>query len=266
MKNIKFISLFLVFIFLLILTPNVFATSSSSEDNPENSSESILSANGIQGESLRVCLNTGCCDICDFITVLSNVVNFLRTKIAFPLTILLIVYGSALMIFSGGEAKRSSNGAKAIKTAIIGLAIVFGASLIVNSLMITVSKSPFRVEALMNGEVEEMKCTKSCTSGSDASTTGNSTELNSKISSMIDKLKDLYGVTVTSTTGGQHAPGSCHYKGRAADIWTNDKSKWPEIRNYIRSQGLRAECDNSGTFVQDCNQADHIHFDTGSCS
>lgn len=261
MKNIKntsFLSLFFFVVFLISLSFSVYAQ--SSEDGLQNNSSSLLSAGGIQGESLKICLDTGCCDLCDFMTVVSNIFKFLRNDIAFPLAVLLIVYGGVLMIFSGGSPKRSQNGRKFINSAIVGFAIVFGASLIVNTVMIVISKSPLRVEALMSGQVAEMQCVKSCASGSGSSVIGTDVQLDSRISSMIEQLKQQYNITVTSTTGGQHVPGSYHYKGQAADIWTPNKGEWDEIVSYLRQNGYNAFCDNGGRIVS-CSQATHIHFD-----
>ncbi len=257
-KNLFFLFSFFLVAFLLIFSVSVYAE--SSEDTGKNTSSAILSAGGIQGQSLKVCLDTGCCDICDFLTVIGNIFKFLRNDLAFPLAVLFIVYGGLLLIFSGGSMKRSENGKKFINSAVKGFAIVFAASLLVNTVMIVISKSPLRFEALINGQVAEMKCEKSCTSGSSATTTGTDVQLDSRISSMIDQLKQRYNITVTSTTGGQHVPGSYHYKGQAADIWTPNKGEWDEIVNYLRQNGYNAFCDNSGQIVS-CSQATHVHFD-----
>ena len=261
MKNTKKISLIFLFffvIFLVGLSINVYAE--SSEDSPKNNSSSLLSAGGIQGQSLKVCLDTGCCDLCDFVTVVGNIFKFLRNEIAFPLAIFFIIYGGVLMIFSGGSAKRSQNGKKFMSSAIVGFAIVFGASLLVNTVMIIVSKSPLRFEAIINGRVAEMQCKKSCAPNSSPSVTGTDVQLDSRISSMLDQLKQRYNITVTSTTGGQHVPGSYHYKGQAADIWTPNKGEWDGIVSYLRQSGYNAFCDNAGNIVS-CSQATHVHFD-----
>jgi len=265
MENSKIISfLFLFFFVVFSASFSLGAFAQSSEDGLQNNSSSILSAGGIQGESLKVCLDSGCCDLCDFMTVISNIFKFLRNDIAFPLAILIIIYGGLLMIFSGGSTQRSQNGKKFLSSAIIGFAIVFGASLIVNTVMIIISKSPLRVEALMNGQVADMQCTKSCTAssgvGSGSSVTGTNVQLDSRISSMLDQLQQRYNITITSTTDGQHVPGSYHYKGQAADIWTSNKAEWNGIVSYLQQNGYNAFCDNNGQIVS-CSQATHIHFD-----
>lgn len=47
-----------------------------------------------------------------------------------------------------------------------------------------------------------------------------------------------HGLYVTSTTGGRHAPGSYHYKGRAVDMggsWDNmARFQWSELRRFRR--------------------------------
>ena len=50
-----------------------------------------------------------------------------------------------------------------------------------------------------------------------------------RLSQAIDRAEDL-GLTVTSTTGGRHTPGSYHYKGRAADVSGSAKA----MRQFYR--------------------------------
>lgn len=81
------------------------------------------------------CIENGDCTFVDVSQLISNVINILRNKIAFPLALLMVIYGGALLIFSGGNQKRVTNGQNALKAAFIGLAIVVGFSLILNTVV-----------------------------------------------------------------------------------------------------------------------------------
>lgn len=94
------------------------------------------------------CYNSGVCDFCDIGKVITNIFNFLRNDIAFPLAALMIIWGGIRLIFGGGgplEKEGSVKGIKAgkqiLRSAIIGFAIVFGASLIINATLIAFTGS-----------------------------------------------------------------------------------------------------------------------------
>ncbi len=255
---------------------SVFAQEAS-DDAPATGFRSILSTDGAQGESLRVCMDTGCCHLCDLMTVGSNIFKFLRNVIAFPVVVLMIIYGGVMMIFSGGSPSRINTGKKSMSSALIGFGIVWGVSLILNSTLMIIAKSPTSFTSFINGDISTMVCNKDCGSGSSSTGSGGTgpggvTEVKPCITSAIEDLKKYYkgqSVVVTSTTGGDHKPGSYHYKGLAADIQVgarrdflvNGKSFWEGVLSYLSSKGFNAFCDNDGDVVS-CNKATHIHFDT----
>ncbi|HNW96515.1 MAG TPA: pilin [Candidatus Paceibacterota bacterium] len=274
----KIFKFFIVISAIFCLTPIFSAMAQEvSEDAPATGFRSILATDGVQGESLRICLDTGCCHLCDLMTVGSNIFKFLRNTIAFPVVILMIIYGGVMMIFSGGSPQRVNNGKKAMSSALIGFAIVWGVSLILNSVLMIIAKSPIDFKSFINGDISSMSCTKDCGSGdsstgSDGTGEGGVTEVKPCITSAISDLGqhfNKYSLTVTSTTGGIHKTGSYHYKGLAADIQVgarrdfsvNGKSFWESVVSYLKSKGFHAFCDNNGDVVS-CSEATHIHFDT----
>jgi type IV secretory pathway VirB2 component (pilin) len=89
------------------------------------------------------CYSFGSCDFCDIGKVITNIFNFLRNDIALPLAILMVIYGGVVMIFSSGSPARVTSGKKILMSAIIGFAIVLGASLIINTALTVLSKSKF---------------------------------------------------------------------------------------------------------------------------
>ncbi|MDP2856271.1 MAG: pilin [bacterium] len=91
------------------------------------------------------CYSAGSCDFCDIGRVITNIFNFLRNDIAFPLAVLMVIYGGVVMIFSAGSSSRVASGRKILMSAVIGFAIVFGASLIINTALTVLSKSQFTI-------------------------------------------------------------------------------------------------------------------------
>jgi hypothetical protein len=207
----------------------------------------------------------------------------LRNTIAFPVVVLMIIYGGMMMIFSGGSPQRVKNGKKAMSSALIGFAIVWGGSLILNTVLTIIAGAPASYKAFVNGDLSATKwnCEKDY---SNAPFPTNTPYPNSSIpgitfkpevnmdgvhSCIIDALKKLAEkypnkITVNSLNDGvRKNKNSYHDKGLAADIKTANKNEWPAIRDYLKSLGFRAECDLNGVFNKtDCSKTNHIHFDT----
>lgn len=283
----KIFNFFIIISIILILTPiSVILAQEFGDDAPATGFRSILSHSGEQGVSLRVCLDTGCCNLCDVFTVASNIFKFLRNSIAFPIAVLMIIYGGVMMIFSGGSTKRVANGKKSMTSALVGFAIVWGVGLILNTALTIITKSPISYKAFIDGDLSAVKwsCEKDCGSGSSSTgeddpytkfvgvnwASGVSTAgVKGCIMSMINDLRIKYGdgkVTVTSLNDGNHTTGSYHYKGLAADIQVGGRrdasgKTWDEVVSYLRNNGYHAFCDDAGKLVS-CSQATHIHFDT----
>jgi len=305
MKNVKKI---LLVSFLIGLFNVFFISSIALADLPNGISEdyegdpnpnSLLSAPGEQGESLRICVDMGCCSICDVMTVISKAFKILRDDIALPLAIIFGIIGGIMIIFSAGSPNKVKSGRTYITSALIGLLIIFGASLIVNTVTIAIADSSWSFDNVMNGILTNISsdgCKKSCTPGVDPkikTITGTVVDLDKNIKEIIEYLAsksladDNYkGFEVTSTISGEHVPGSCHYNGRAVDFVTSDKSKWQMIiddlfKNFsYLGDNLKAFCDYNGEIknccnpaTQDCNDdkkgkkyGNHIHVQVGPCT
>lgn len=101
-------------------------------------------------QGLGDCTENGNCTFVHVGILISNIINILRNNIAFPLALIMVVYGGAMLIFSGGDSKKVANGQKALKAAFIGLAIVVGFSLILNTVvMMLTGESSW--QSLING-------------------------------------------------------------------------------------------------------------------
>lgn len=288
----KIFNFFIIISIIFCLTP-IFSLLAQEfgDDAPATGFQSILSHDGEQGVSLQVCLDSGCCNLCDAFTVASNIFKFLRNDIAFPVAVLMILYGGVMMIFSGGSTKRVANGKKAISSALIGFVIVWGMGLILNTALTIITKSPISYKSFINGDLSgiEWDCKKDCGSGS-SSTGGEEPDIgkddipgvtwkdkvtegvNNCIMKAIQDLSKQFpnSITVTSLKGGVHSDNSLHYDGKAADLWTNNKQEWDNIKKYLNDQGFTSFCDapeqkNGKTVYVDvpCSgpRSTHIHFD-----
>ena len=110
-------------------------------------------AGGLLSGINNVCYENGDCTFCDVVKVGTNIFNFLRNSIAFPIAVLFILYGGVLMIFAGGSKSQIENGKKILFAALIGFAIVLAVSLILNSVLMVLSKEKKGWQAFVNGSI-----------------------------------------------------------------------------------------------------------------
>lgn len=118
---------------------------------------SLISVQAVAGGLLEgiqnSCYEKGNCTFCDMIKVGTNIFNFLRNKIAFPVAVLFIIYGGILMVSSRGSKSQIENGKKILFAALIGFAIVLSVSLILNSVLILLSGEKGGWKAFVNGKI-----------------------------------------------------------------------------------------------------------------
>ncbi len=79
------------------------------------------------------------CTACDLLSLISNIANFVASKFAPIVGALLFVYGGIMMIVSVGDPGKFAKAKGIFWNTIIGLAIIYGAWLITNSLMQTLA-------------------------------------------------------------------------------------------------------------------------------
>lgn len=111
-------------------------------------------AGGLLSGINDVCYENGDCTFCDVVKVGTNIFNFLRNSIAFPIAVLFILYGGVLMIFAGGSKSQIENGKKILFAALIGFAIVLAVSLILNSVLVVLSGQTGGWQGFVNGKTE----------------------------------------------------------------------------------------------------------------
>lgn len=79
------------------------------------------------------------CTACDLLSLISNIANFVASRFAPIVGALLFVYGGIMMIVSVGDPGKFAKAKAIFWNTIIGLAIIYGAWLITNSLMQTLA-------------------------------------------------------------------------------------------------------------------------------
>lgn len=87
--------------------------------------------------ALVTCGNTGgpACTYSDLELLVKKVFDFALAYIAIPIAVLMIVWGGVQMAISAGDESKFKRGRQIITAAAVGLLIVFGAWLIVNTVL-----------------------------------------------------------------------------------------------------------------------------------
>ena len=89
------------------------------------------------GQPLVPCGNNvqPACTLADLFVLLANVYSFIVTYIATSLAVIVIIVGAIFILTSAGDPGRSGTGKKMIYGAIIGLVLVFGSWIIVDTFL-----------------------------------------------------------------------------------------------------------------------------------
>jgi type IV secretory pathway VirB2 component (pilin) len=75
------------------------------------------------------------CTISSFFQLLLNIYNFIVWDIATPLAVIALTIGGIFMMISAGNPELMGKGKKTLYAAIIGLVLVFGSWLIINTIL-----------------------------------------------------------------------------------------------------------------------------------
>lgn len=107
-------------------------------DGASDSTGSTTSTNG--GGGLVPCgpVSLGfshACTVCDFFVMIDKIIDFISIDIVPPLALLLIIIGGVMMIVSGGSEDNYKKGKTIITSAIVGLLIIWGSWLIIDTIM-----------------------------------------------------------------------------------------------------------------------------------
>ena len=110
---------------------NVFTnqTTQTNQTAPEGKTGGLVTCNGLD------------CSLCDLLTLIKNVINFLLGLI-FALAAAFVVWGAIEIMTSGGDESKVSNGRGRMWTAVMGIAISLGAWLFIGTLLQVLTNSP----------------------------------------------------------------------------------------------------------------------------
>ncbi len=75
------------------------------------------------------------CTVCDLFTLVDRVVDFMLEVIAFPLAVIMFLYGGFMWITAGGDSGKITKGRKAIEYAVYGMIVAFAAWLIIDTIL-----------------------------------------------------------------------------------------------------------------------------------
>lgn len=73
------------------------------------------------------------CQPCHFVVLLTRLTNYMVTRIAIPIAILMLMYAGFVFALAGGSPNRIAAGKKVLTNTLIGILIVFGAYFIVDT-------------------------------------------------------------------------------------------------------------------------------------
>ena len=75
------------------------------------------------------------CTTCDFFILAQNILDLVLRKIVPALAVIFVIYGGFVLLTAGGSEERVKSGRKILFNAVIGLAIAYGAFVIVGSVL-----------------------------------------------------------------------------------------------------------------------------------
>lgn len=97
----------------------------------------FLFSKTVLGAGLVPCGNPGedACTIAHFFVMLANIYDFIVKYIATTLAVIMITVGAIFMMISAGNQNLFGTGRKMVYSAIIGLILVFGSWLIIDTIL-----------------------------------------------------------------------------------------------------------------------------------
>ncbi|HDO23841.1 MAG TPA: hypothetical protein ENG99_01340 [bacterium] len=87
------------------------------------------------------------CNFCDLFILVETVIYFLMLEITLPLAVIALLYGGIMWITAGGDEAKITKGRNAIKYAVYGMIVAFGAWLIIDTVL----------KALLSGGMGEIQ-------------------------------------------------------------------------------------------------------------
>ena len=93
---------------------------------------------GVVSNSDGTCPTTGTtvdipCQLCHFFIMFKGIIDFVLLSLIFPIAVLMLVIAGIMFFLASGDPAKLSKATAIIKSVVIGLAIIFGAWIIVNT-------------------------------------------------------------------------------------------------------------------------------------
>ena len=118
MKKIFLISFLVLFLFLVLV-------------------EFSFAQTGCPTEGLVPCGTPGCpCTFCHFFLMFNNIIEFVMFKLVPPIAVLMLLVGGIMYFFAGASPQALSQAKSIITSVAIGLAIIFCAWIIINTVLV----------------------------------------------------------------------------------------------------------------------------------
>ncbi len=100
------------------------------------------------------------CTLCHLYALLQGIANFLMWSIAPALALLVVAWGGFNILIAGSDPGKKQAGFKAMKAALIGILIVFGAWIIINEFLLFLTNKSSFVEGVKTAEIFQNPWTK----------------------------------------------------------------------------------------------------------
>ncbi|MFC1789367.1 pilin [Patescibacteria group bacterium] len=150
----KKIILFLILGLLLILPLTSSAQCVANSTCPEG--ERVSSCCPTEG--LVPCGTTCCpCQFCDFFVLFEKIIDFVLNLVII-IAVLMIVIGGFMFLFSGANPNLFATSKRILTSTVIGLTIIFGAWIIINTFFAFIGLSDFGLQLTGPGEWFIIKC------------------------------------------------------------------------------------------------------------
>ena len=97
----------------------------------------LLSFSAVQAAGLVPCGGHGepSCTFCHFFELINNIVRFVMFNLVPVIAVLMLVFGGVMFLFAGAKPEMLMKAKGIITSTVVGLVIVFGAWVIVNTIL-----------------------------------------------------------------------------------------------------------------------------------
>lgn len=110
----------------------------------------VFGASSAHAQILPPCTASGDCGINDFLVLAFNIVKFMW-GLAGSLALLMFVIGGLTLLMAGGDPSRVKSGMTTLQNAVIGILLVLGSWVIINTILVIATGQDFTATAIILG-------------------------------------------------------------------------------------------------------------------